>query len=131
MKTLIAEDDLTCRLVLHGMLKEYGPTDTAENGKEALEAVRRALDAGNPYDLICMDIMMPEMDGQQAVAAIRDLEEAKGVLYANQAKIVMTTALDDVGSVSTAYGNLCDLYVVKPIVREPFLAKLRRLELIR
>ena len=63
MKILIAEDDFTSRLLLLTLLKNYGPLDIAVNGKEAVEAARVALEAGKPYDLICLDIMMPEMDG--------------------------------------------------------------------
>jgi two-component system, chemotaxis family, chemotaxis protein CheY len=130
MKTLIVEDDMTCRLLLEGMLKAYGKVDCVENGEAGVEAVREALDAKEPYDLICMDIMMPVMDGQQAVETIRDIEDSQGILYSDQARIVMTTALDDFGNVTKAYGNLCDLYVVKPIQKEPFLEELRRLKLI-
>ena len=64
MKTLIVEDDFTSRLYLQELLKGYGPTHIAVNGKEAIEATHLALEAGEPYNLICLDIMMPEMDGQ-------------------------------------------------------------------
>jgi len=70
MKTLIAEDDFTGRLLLQEILKRYGALHIAVNGKEAVEAVRTAMDAGEPYDLVCLDIMMPEMDGYQALAEI-------------------------------------------------------------
>ena len=50
------------------------------NGKEAVEAVRNALETVEPYNLICLDIMMPEMDGQQALREIRDMEEARGII---------------------------------------------------
>ena len=59
MKTLIAEDDLTSRLLLEGFVKSYGPCQIALNGKEAVEAVRVALKAGEYYQLICLDIEMP------------------------------------------------------------------------
>ena len=121
MKTLIVEDDFTSRLLLQELLKGYGPSHVAVNGKEAVEATRLALEAGEPYDLICLDIMMPEMDGQQALRNIRAQEEARGIISSNGAKIVMTTALGDLKNVSAAYSGLCDGYLTKPIQK----AKLR------
>ena len=94
MKFLIAEDDFTSSLLLQGLLKPYGTSDIAANGKEAVEAVRAALKARKYYDLICLDIMMPEMDGQTALKEIRDLEVASGILITDCAKVIMTTALD-------------------------------------
>ena len=131
MKTLITEDDFTCRLFLQELLKNYGPTHIAVNGKESVEAVRVALEANEPYDLICMDIMMPEMDGHQAVKEIRDMEEAKGILSTYGAKIVMTTALDDPKNVINAFASLCDAYLIKPYHKAKLLEELRKLKLIK
>ena len=130
MKALIVEDDFTSRLILQEFLKNYGPAHVAVNGNEAVQAVRMALDAGEPYQLICLDIMMPQMDGQEALKQIRALEEARGILSTNGAKIVMTTALGDMKNMSDAYYSLCDVYLTKPIRLEAFLEELRKLELV-
>ena len=129
MKTLIAEDDFTSRLLLQELLKTYGPVHIAENGSDAVEAVRVAMEADESYDLICMDIMMPVMDGQEALARIRDLEEARGIFSSKGAKIVMTTALDDIRNVGTAYHSLCDGYLTKPILKAKLLEELNNLKL--
>jgi len=130
MKTLIVEDDFTSRLLLQELLKGYGPSHVAVNGTEAVEATRLALEAGEPYDLICLDIMMPEMDGQQALRNIRAQEEARGIISSNGAKIVMTTALGDLKNVSAAYSGLCDGYLTKPIQKAKLLEELRKLGLM-
>ena len=78
MRTLIVEDDFTSRLLLQSLLAQYGECHIAVNGREAVEAFRSARESGQVYNLICMDIMMPEMDGQTAVNNIRALEEAGG-----------------------------------------------------
>lgn len=130
MKTLIVEDDFTNRLLLQHLLKGYGPSHIAVNGEEAVEAARLALEAGQPYDLICLDIMMPRMDGHAALKRIRALEEAKGVLSTFGSKIVMTTALSDMKNVSAAFSGLCDGYLAKPIDKIKLLGTLRELKLI-
>lgn len=129
MKTLIAEDDFTSRLLLQEMLHVYGACHAVVDGREAVEAVRIAMDAGAPYDLICLDIMMPEMDGQQALQEIRHLEDDRDILSSEGAKIVMITALGDIKNVMAAYQHLCDGYLTKPIERVKLLEELRRLEL--
>jgi len=130
MRTLIVEDDNTSHLLLKEILKPFGPAQSAMNGKEAVEAVRAALESGEPFDLVCLDIMMPEMDGQQALKEIRALEEAQGDLASNGAKIIMTTALSDPKNVVAAFSGLADAYLVKPIDKARLLEELRKLKLI-
>jgi two-component system chemotaxis response regulator CheY len=130
MKTLIVEDDFTSRLLLQEILKNYGPSHVAVNGKEAVEAVSAALESGEPYDLVCMDIMMPEMNGQQALKNIRALEKAKGIFSSAGAKIIMTTALGDMKNVMTAFSGLADDYLVKPIDKAKLLDQVRKCKLI-
>jgi len=130
MKILIVEDDFVSRLLLKEILNIYGATETVVNGVEAVEAVRIALEANQPYDLICLDIMMPQMDGQEALKKIRSLEESLGIRSSNGSKIIIITALDDPKNVFTAFYGLCDTYLVKPIAREDLVKKLRELNLI-
>jgi two-component system, chemotaxis family, chemotaxis protein CheY len=130
MHTLIVEDDFTSRLLLQSFLSRYGECHIAANGKEAVEAFRTALENRQPYDLICMDIMMPEMDGQTAVREIRAVEEAGGTLSTNGVKIIMTTALDDVKNVVESFQALCDAYLFKPIDSEMLLVRIRELDLV-
>jgi two-component system, chemotaxis family, chemotaxis protein CheY len=131
MKTLIVEDDFTSRLLLQEILKSYGPSHIAVNGKEAVEAARVALESGEPYDLICMDIMMPEMDGHEALRLIRGEEETRGLQQQEGARIVMTSALADLKNVKEAYYNLCDSYLTKPIQKSKLLEELLSLSLIK
>ena len=67
MKTLIVEDDFTSRLLMQELLKGFGMVNVAVDGQEGVEAVRLALKNGEPYNLVCLDIMMPELDGQQTL----------------------------------------------------------------
>jgi two-component system, chemotaxis family, chemotaxis protein CheY len=130
MRTLIVEDDFTSRILLQSLLAPYGECHIAVNGSEAVAAFRAAREHGQAYDLVCMDIMMPEMDGQTAVRKIRALEEAAGTFSTHGVKIIMTTALDDVKSVMESFMALSDAYLFKPIEKEKLLAHLEELHLI-
>ena len=130
MKTLIVEDEFTSRALLREFLKRYGTPQVAMNGKEAVAAVRVALDAEDPFNLICLDIMMPEMDGQQALKKIRRMEQEAGVTQEKRAKVIMTTAHADKDNVLEAMRGQCDYFLVKPIDGRALLTELRRLGLI-
>jgi two-component system chemotaxis response regulator CheY len=130
VKTLIVEDEITSRVLLRELLKRFGPPHVAMNGKEAVDAVSTALQAKEPYDLICLDIMMPEMDGQAALKRIRQLEDEAGIEAQERAKVIMTSALSDKGNVLEAIRSQCDYFLVKPIDGRALLEELRRLGLI-
>jgi two-component system, chemotaxis family, chemotaxis protein CheY len=130
MKTLIVEDDFTSRVLLQELLKSYGPLHVAVNGKEALEAVRASLEMNEPYDLICLDIQMPEMDGHSALKEIRSMEEEKGYSAGKRSRVFMTTALADRDNIMEAIKGQCDYFLAKPIQKKILLKELRRFKLI-
>ncbi len=130
MKTLIVEDDFTSRLLMQAILSPCGECHFAVNGREAIQAFRLARAHGHPYDLVCLDIMMPEMDGHALLKALRAAEDAEGVLVGDGAKVVMTTALTDTSNVFNAFREMCDGYLVKPIDGAKLLSLLASLALI-
>jgi two-component system chemotaxis response regulator CheY len=130
MRALLVEDDFTSRLVLQTFLARYGDCHIAVNGREAVEAYRLAMEHARGYDLICMDIMMPEMDGREAVRQIRAIEEAHGILSTYGAKIIMTTALSEIKEVIRCFRELCDAYLVKPIDLGQLLAHMKSCKLV-
>ena len=131
MRSLIVEDEFTSRMQIKYFLEEYGHCDIAVNGLEAVEAYKMANDAKKPYDLICLDINLPEKNGHQVLEEIRKMEEETGKSPANPVKIFMTTAMDSMRNVIDAYYGLCDEYLTKPIDKEKLVAKLREHKLIR
>ena len=130
MKTLIVEDDFTSRVLLQEILKRDGAVHIAVNGREAVEAVRTALDTSEPYDLICLDIMMPEMDGYEALKEIRTLEESRGTRSPDGARIFMTTALSGMKNVVQAFNASCDAYLLKPIEKAKLMERLQEFGLV-
>lgn len=129
MKILIVEDDFISRKVMLLCLSEFGECDIAVDGIEAIDAVRHALDDGASYDLICLDIMMPNMNGQEALRKIRLLEEERGVLVGRGVKVIMTTAMSDHKSIISAFREDCDSYLIKPIHKKDIMDKLSELGL--
>jgi two-component system, chemotaxis family, chemotaxis protein CheY len=131
LRILLVEDDFASRLLLQTFLSRYGECHIAVNGKEAVEAARSALERGQNYDLICMDIMMPEVDGREAVRRIRGLEEGQGILSTFGAKIIMTTAVDEVKEVIQCFEELCDAYLMKPIDLGQLLKQMKSYHLVQ
>lgn len=129
MRILVADDDFVSRLLLQELLKAHGGPHVATNGREAIEAVRASLEVGQPYDLICLDLVMPEVDGLEALREIRAMEEDASLRPARAARVVVTTALDAPRSVMAAFWELCDAYIVKPIRRDDLMRELLRLGL--
>jgi two-component system chemotaxis response regulator CheY len=119
MKALVVDDDVTSRLVLEEALCHFGKVDSCGDGAEAVHANSLALGEGEPYDLICMDILMPTMNGLEALQLIRQEEERLG--RQRTVKVIVITGSEDAGNVSLAFGRLCDAYIVKPIDRAEFL----------
>lgn len=131
MRILIVEDEFTSRKLLTALLADYGECDTASDGVECVDRFREALVKGSPYDLVCMDIMMPNKDGHQALKEIRELEQEFECKPSDEAKVIMVTALNDPKTVVKAYykGGAA-AYLPKPIEVESLLAILRDLDLI-
>ncbi len=114
MRILIVEDDTTSRLVLEKSLSRVGEITSAVDGEDGIQAFEAALSAGQAFDLVCLDIMMPKYDGQTVLERIRGLETAKGLAQGKRAKVIMTTALDDKENLMKALPR-CDAYLTKPI----------------
>jgi two-component system chemotaxis response regulator CheY len=130
MKILVVEDDYISRRLLCRYLQPYGICEEAVNGREAIAAVRLALDAGDHYDLICLDIMMPGLDGQQALEIIRRLEFEHEIQIGCGAKVIMTSAMEDNQNIMQAFMASADGYVVKPIERLKFIATMEEVGLV-
>ena len=130
MRILLAEDDFVTRKFMNSFLSKYGECDVTVDGSEAVEAFSMALKEGNPYDLVCLDIMMPIMDGYQALVGIRDLEKEYNVPEEKAVKVIMATALNDEKNVKVAFELGCSIYSGKPIDEERFEDALTRLGLI-
>jgi two-component system chemotaxis response regulator CheY len=131
MRILIAEDEFISRRIIKEILSAYGNCDVVIDGEEAVQAFQMAHEDKVPYDLICMDIMMPNLDGHTALQQIRDMEKQMKIKPSQEARIIMVTALDDPKTVIKAYyqGGATD-YIIKPIEKTTLIEKMRAMSLL-
>ncbi len=131
MRVLIAEDDFVARRILKEILSPYGDCDVVVDGEEAVRAFQLAQDEQNDYHLVCLDIMMPNLDGQDALKRIRALETERGIDKKTETKVIMITALSDPKTVFNAfYRGGATAYIVKPIDKTKLLNEIRQFGLI-
>ncbi len=128
MNILLVEDMNSVRAIMKCCLERYGVCNSVENGKEAVEAVKNAIEKNEHYDFICLDITMPIMTGLEALKEIREMEKNANVA---KSKIIMTTGNYDAQSISEANRNGCDGYFIKPVSKGAIERKLKEFELIK
>lgn len=132
MRCLVVEDEDFGREMLLCILSEYAEiVDTACDGAEGLKKFVQAVNEGRPYQLVCLDIMMPVMDGQEALRRMRHFEKESAIPCSQAAVIIMTTALDSLEEIQNAiWQGDCNNYMVKPISQADLLALLNKYKLI-
>ena len=130
MRILIAEDDRISRTFMKEFMKEYGKCDVAVDGMEALDLFMDAVKKEDPYRLICLDIMMPKVDGLKVLRVIRAMEKQHDVPQDKRARILMTTALADLDYVDQAFNLGADGYAAKPINTDKITEVIRNMGLI-
>ncbi len=115
MRVLVLEDDLVTGKLLEKILMKYGEVTISEDGMKAVQLFEESARQKNPFQLICLDIMVPSLDGQEVLSRIRKIERRENLA---KSKILMISALGDLKNISKSYRHKCDGYYVKPIVKE-------------
>ena len=127
MKSLIVDDNPINLKVMIKYMQLYGQCVPAMNGQEAIEKFKHALNVNIPFDVVLLDIMMPEVDGHAALNGIRNLEKQFKIPAENKVKIIMTTALSDFKTVQASFAAMADGYLVKPIEKSKLIAEINKL----
>lgn len=130
MKALIVEDEFISRKILLSLLSGYGTCDVAVNGREAVEAFTQAYADGAPYDLVCLDLSMPEMNGHDALRHMRFCELRHGIGGLDRACIIITTVHWDAQNMMPAFRDECDGYLAKPLSQPRLDELLQSLNLV-
>jgi CheY-like chemotaxis protein len=111
LRILLAEDNLVNQKLVLKLLERQGHmVMIARNGKEAV-----ALFNTQSFDLLLMDVQMPEMDGMEATAVIRAKESAYGFRYTSRIPIIALTAYAMKGDAERCLAAGMDGYLAKPI----------------
>ena len=129
MKILVVEDEYISRILLTEMISEYGTCHVATDGMEAVKILEQSFDTNERFDLVCLDIMMPELDGLEVLYLIRKMEEVRHI--DGITKVIMTTALNDSKNIMQAFTRgRCEAYLTKPIDRVKLVQHLMDLKVI-
>jgi two-component system, chemotaxis family, chemotaxis protein CheY len=132
MRALIVDDDFYSRSFLEYILHPYAFCDVAVNGEEAVMAFKKALQEQKPYSLVFMDLLMPVIDGPRALREIREIERESGVCKGDEAKIIITSVLEDGEDTHNAmYLGGATSFLQKPVDEKSILTELGRLGLVR
>jgi len=127
-KCLVVDDDLLGRELITQYLQNVPVVDTAADGQDAVGKFRTALAAGDPYELILLDIVMPDMDGITAGKEIRKLERDMALSVDKQVKIIMLTAQNTPQDVmQSMLAAQSSAYLIKPVAPEKVIKTIGQL----
>lgn len=127
---MIAEGDFICRRLLKNLLSAHGQCDIAVDGQEVLQAFKMAHQEETPYDLLCLDILLPENNGLEIWNSIRTYEKKHEIQEASRIKIIMSSVLDSYKDNLVSFREECEAYLAKPITKEKLDEILQRFGLV-
>lgn len=129
LKCLIVDDDVLGRELIALYLEGVAACDMAVNGINAVAMFRDSFEGGTPYDLIILDIVMPEMDGHIAAQEIRKIEKEWGVPVNEGVSIIIISSLSTPHDIIQAYVSAKSAaHLVKPVQSHKLLATINKLE---
>ena len=127
MKILVVDDEMISREKMKMIMSHFGECEAVESGAEAVEKFVGAWNSWSPYDLISLDVQMPEMDGVDVLKRIREMERDKNGPESRRVKVVMVTARSDKDTIMTSIQAGCNDYVVKPFDKTIVAKKLTQM----
>ena len=130
MRILVVDDDAPSRKLLTDIASKMGECEGAEGGQEALSAFKKAWEDWRPFNLIFLDVLMPDLDGREVLLKIREIEKEKKVSEQHQVRVIMVTGVSEEETVLDCLRNGCDEFIVKPIDILLVLEKMKKLGLM-
>ena len=126
-KILVVEDDESSRKLLIKTLKGKAFCLEATTGREAIDLYNLSIREKAKYDLILLDIMMPDMDGIEVLQTIREKEERGHIDKKKRIPVIMVTVKSEKQAVLEACKKGCDDYIVKPIDTDIIVEKIEKI----
>lgn len=130
LKFLLVEDNTDAAMFLQEMLSDIAICDTAMLVSEALDKFAIAMKYEIPYDVILLDITLPDGEGLEVLQAVRKMEAEKKIYGQSQCKVLMTTALNDSEHIIRSFRDQCDAYLVKPLTLKALKKELVKLKVL-
>lgn len=124
LKTLIIDDEIQGYACIKSML---GVCDIVESGLIGVEYAETALKIKSYYNLILLDVVIPDLDGIEVIRKIRDLEKSYNIKSSSEAKIVVVSSRRDEPTILEAFRNGATGWIDKPVATDLFLIKLKNL----
>lgn|SRR3989338_2593667 len=122
-KILIVDDNSENRELLAEVLREIAQCVAVASGKDAIESYTSAISSDRPFDLVLLDIEMPEVDGLEILRVIRESEKERGIALGDGIPIIMVTAHKK--PFLNAFYQGCTDYIIKPIDPEKLIGKIQ------
>ncbi len=129
MRILVVDDELVSRKKMMKIVNDFGQAEGVQNGEAAISAVKTALENWKLYNLITLDVSMPDISGTEVLSTIREMEDERGLDPEEKTKILMVTSHSDIETVKACVGK-CDGYVIKPFNKESLVEKMKKIGLL-
>jgi two-component system chemotaxis response regulator CheY len=129
MRILVVDDDGPNRKLLMEIASQMGECEGVDGGQEALSAFKKAWEDWRPFDLIFLDVLMPDMDGREVLLKIRKIEKDKKISEQHQVRVIMVTGVSEEETVIDCLKNGCNEFLVKPIDIKLVFEKIKKLGL--
>ena len=124
MKSLVVDDELVSRKKMESILATFGDCTAVASGKTAILTFSKAWHAKTPFELMTLDVSMPDLDGKEVLFRIREIENESKLALDKRMKIIMVTSRSDNETVISCLQAGCNDYIVKPFDLETMRKKL-------
>ena len=118
MNILVCEDNATSLKLLSFFVQKLGDFDDVTDGQDAVDAIELSIEEGTPYDLIFLDLKMPEHDGWEILEFLRKTETEHGI--DSPARVIVTSVVDPDDPKNHAFRDEISAYLKKPFAMKAF-----------
>ena len=125
MKVLVIEDDSSTQLLVKKIFGDNVELTVCGESVEGIDLFVDKMIAFDPFDVVLIDINLPDLNGVHTLHLLRRFELVKGIMDKRKAKIIMMTGTADEQNVKSSLANGCDQFLIKPVSKEKVEAKFK------